>query len=398
MGPLSLDFYLPAFPRISADLHASASAIQLSLTTTLIGLAVGQMIFGALSDRLGRRPPLLGGLAVFVIASAACALAPNIETLLTTRFVQGLAGAAGMVTALAMVRDRFAGAAAARIYSTLFLVTSLGPIVGPQLGAALLSVASWRVLFIALAGAGCALLALSAAKLPETLRIADRRARGLRNTVRALRSVCTDRRFFVFALTSALATGATFAYLSGSSFVLQDVYGATPQEFGLIFALNAIGLLIGSQANGRLVLRFGPAALLAFGVVVLATSTCLLLLVTIAAVDALAWVVAFSWVAMCSIGFIVPNASALALADFSHAAGTASSLLGVLRYGWGAAIAPLVGLAGVHTARPMALLMAVFGAAAGLSLLGLRWAPASVPTADTTPSASAAALDLGLGA
>jgi DHA1 family bicyclomycin/chloramphenicol resistance-like MFS transporter len=269
-GPLCIDMYLPSLPRISRDLHASTSTVQLSITGCLVGIAVGQLVIGPISDREGRRSPLLVGIGVFVLSSLACALVSNIYILDGLRFVEGFGGAAGIVIARAIVRDLFEGATAARFFSTLMLVTGLGPILAPQIGAEILRVTSWRGVFLALAIIGSVLLLTALLKVPETLPLERRRAGGLRSTIRTLSKVGRDRSFVGYALVGSLGFGAIFAYIAGSPFVLQDIYGLSPQVFGLAFALNAGGLVLGAQINGHLVHRLGSGPLLSFGLIVMA--------------------------------------------------------------------------------------------------------------------------------
>ncbi|MGX7681800.1 multidrug effflux MFS transporter [Jatrophihabitans sp. DSM 45814] len=385
-GPLCIDMYLPALPRIGQDLDASASAVQLSLTATLIGLALGQVLIGPLSDRLGRRRPLFFGLAAFILASAACALAPGIASLIALRFVQGLGGSAGIVVAQAIVRDQYSGNTAARFFSVLMLVTGAGPIVAPQIGAILLHLGSWRVLFLTLAGAGLLLLTIAALRLPETLPRENRSSGSLGDTLRTMRSVATDREFLVNALACAFGFGTVFAYIAGSSFALENVYGLSPQMFSLVFALNAVGLVCGSQVNGRLVDRLGSARLLTGGLVGLAVGGFAFLALTVTSVGGLSGVLACMFLVMTSLGFVGPNATALALNDFPHSAGSASALLGLLRFSLGAAVAPLVGLRGPKDILPLAIVMAACGAIAiSVRLLFTAKTPPVGLAGDETP-------------
>jgi DHA1 family bicyclomycin/chloramphenicol resistance-like MFS transporter len=367
-GPLCVDMYLPALPRIGRDLGASASAVQASLTACLIGLALGPLLIGPLSDRLGRRKPLFIGLGAFIIASAACAAAPTIGWLIALRFVQGMGGAAGIVIAQASVRDQYSGTAAARFFSLLIMVTGVGPIIAPQIGAELLRLGSWRILFLFLAGAGSALLVLAVLRLPETLPVSARTSGKLAATLVSMRHVATDRTFLSNALACAFGYGTVFAYVAGSSFALENVYGLSPQTFGLVFAGNAVGLVIASQINGRVVSRYGSARLLTAGLVGLATASLGLLAVVLAGAGGLGGVLVCLFLVMSSLGFVAPNATALAMNDFPEAAGSASALLGLLRFSVGAAVAPLVGVGGSSDVLPLAVTMA----ACGLLAIGVR--------------------------
>jgi DHA1 family bicyclomycin/chloramphenicol resistance-like MFS transporter len=374
-GPLCIDMYLPALPQIGDDLHASASAVQLSLTACLIGLALGQIVVGPLSDRLGRRPPLFVGLGLFIVASAACALSPGILVLIGLRFVQGLGGSSGIVVAQAIVRDQYSGTAAARFFSVLMLVTGAGPILAPQIGAELLHLGSWRVMFATLAGAGAILLAIAVLRLPETLPSHRRNSGGLARVLATMREVATDRAFLVNALACAFGFGTVFAYIAGSSFALENVYGLSPQVFSLAFAFNALGLVGGSQVNARLVGRLGSVRLLSVGLVGLAVAGLTMLGLVLTSLDSLAGVLACMFLVMTSLGFVGPNATALALNDFPDAAGSASALLGLMRFSLGAAVAPLVGLKGPRDVLPLAVVMAACGVIAISVRLLFRPAP-----------------------
>jgi DHA1 family bicyclomycin/chloramphenicol resistance-like MFS transporter len=392
-GPLCIDMYLPALPKISQDLATSASAVQLSLTACLIGLALGQLIIGPLSDRLGRRKPLFIGLYAFVLASAACTIAPNIEVLITLRFIQGFGGAAGLVISQAVVRDQFSGTTAARFFSLLLLVTGAGPILAPQIGAELLHLGSWRIMFVSLAVIGTVLIVIAMVYLPETLPADKRSAAGLPATLRAMGVVASNRMFLANAVSCGLAFGAIFAYIAGSSFALENVYGLSPQTFSLVFALNAVGLVGASQVNGRLVGRLGSSVLLAGGLAGLAVSGVTLLVLVTIDVGGLGGVLGCMFVLLTSLGFIGPNATALALNDFPHSAGSASALLGLLQFITGAGLAPLVGLGGQYDVRPMAIVMAGCGVSAILVRLVLT--PRNVKLR-LTGAASAVLLDAGV--
>lgn len=358
-GPLCVDMYLPALPRIGTDLHAGTSAVQLSLTTCLIGIALGQVIVGPLSDRFGRKRPLAIGISLFVASSIVCAVAPSIAVLTVFRALQGIGGAAGIVTSNAVVRDLYSGVRAARFFSRLLLVIGLGPVLAPQIGAELLRISSWRGVFVALALLGSALLATSMSELPETLPPERRQTGGMVSSLRAMREVLADRAFLANALCAGLGFGAVFCYVSGSSFVLENLYGLSPQQFSLVFAANACGLIAASQLNARLVGRLGPQRMLTGGVGVLLLGALWLIFTVLFAPRALATVFPPLFVVVTSVGLVAPNASALAMNDFPDSAGSASAVLGVLQFGTGALVAPLVGLGGSRDALPMASLIVV---------------------------------------
>lgn len=368
-APLSIDMYLPGLPALGRDLSAGASAVQLTLTACMAGLAVGQLVAGPLSDRLGRRTPLLFGVGGYTLASALCAIAPTVWALAGLRFAQGATGAAGIVIARAIVRDTHEGVALIRFFSMLMLVTGLAPILAPVIGGQVLEVTTWRGVFLVLSAIGAALFAAAALGLRETLPPGRRRDDGVRGTARTMAGLLRDRHFAGFALSGALAFGALFTYVSGSPFVLQDLYGVSPQAFSAIFAINSIGIVSFGQINGRLAGRVPALKLLKIGVTAMAISGCAVFaVVAIGSLPLVALLVPL-WVLVANMGLVFPNTTALALAGHPEVAGSASALIGVLQFVIGAAAAPLAGIAGPGTAVPMGAGMA---ALALLALAALR--------------------------
>ncbi|HXM53358.1 MAG TPA: multidrug effflux MFS transporter, partial [Candidatus Binatus sp.] len=280
-GPLSIDMYLPALPAIARDLAASESVVQLTLTACLIGLALGQIVAGPLSDSLGRRRPLLIGVAGYVVVSLLCAIAPSAWLLVGLRLIQGLTGAAGIVIARAIVRDLYTGSAAARYFSRLILVVGLAPILAPVLGAQVLRVSTWRGIFLVLTIVTALLWLAAALGLPETLPAARRRAGSLAGTLNIFGQLIRDTPFVGYAVAAGLAFGAMFAYIAGSPFVLQGIFHVSPQTFSLIFGMNALGFVVASQINGSLVSRIRPARLLTGGLIANATAGLALLVVVV---------------------------------------------------------------------------------------------------------------------
>lgn len=368
-APLSIDMYLPGLPALGDDLSASASSVQLTLTACMAGLAVGQLVAGPLSDRLGRRPPLLAGVGGYTIASALCAIAPTVWALAGLRFVQGATGAAGIVIARAIVRDTHEGTALVRFFSMLMLVTGLAPILAPVIGGQVLELTTWRGIFLVLTGIGVLLFAAAALGLRETLPPARRRTDGVRGTARTMGALLRDRHFLGFALSGALAFGALFTYVAGSPFVLQDLYGASPQAFSVIFAINSIGIVSFGQINGRLAGRVPAMTMLRIGVTAMAIAgIAVLVVVAIGSLPLIALLVPL-WVLVANMGLVFPNTTALALAGHPEAAGSASALIGVLQFVIGAIAAPVAGIAGEGTAVPMGIGVAAF---ALLALATLR--------------------------
>jgi MFS transporter, DHA1 family, multidrug resistance protein len=370
-GPLSMDMYLPGLPDLTRDLSAQAWATQLSITTCMAGLAAGQLVAGPLSDKLGRRGPLLAGLAAYAVTSALCAVAPSIWWLLLLRLVQGLAGAAGIVIARAIVRDLYEGRAAARMYSLLMLVAGLAPILAPLVGGQLLHVTDWRGIFLVLGAIGVALFLASTRWLEESLAPEDRHGGGLSSTLHVFRELLRDRGFVGYALAMGLSFSAMAAYIAGSSFVLEDVYGMSPQLFSLTFAINAAGIIAVSQLGGRLVERVGPRVLLDAGVRASALGG-LGLLAAVVFDAGLAGVLPSLFVIVATMGLVLPNSTALALNDYPRTAGSASALFGLTQFALGGAVAPLAGVAGGDTALPLGITAAVLGVGSALVLPLLR--------------------------
>ncbi|MGW1724613.1 multidrug effflux MFS transporter [Streptomyces sp. NPDC002306] len=356
--PLAMDMYLPALPEVTEALHAPAATVQLTLTACLAGMALGQLVVGPMSDRWGRRRPLLAGLAVYIVATALCALAPDAGFLIAFRLAQGLAGAAGIVIARAVVRDLYDGVAMARFFSTLMLVSGVAPIVAPLIGGQILRVTDWRGVFALLTVVSVLLAALVWAKLPETLAPAQRHGGGVGEALHAMRALLADRVFTGYVLTGGFTFAALFAYISASPFVIQEIYGASPQTFSLLFGLNSVGLIVVSQINGKvLVGRVRLDKVLAAGLaIVIVAATALLLMSTGALGEVgLVPVAAGLFVLMSAMSLTLPNAQTLALMRVRHTAGSASALLGTSSFLVGAIASPLVGVAGEHTAVPMAL-------------------------------------------
>ncbi|MFB9689892.1 multidrug effflux MFS transporter [Amycolatopsis plumensis] len=367
-GPLSIDMYLPALPRMATDLHAADSTIQLTLSAFIAGLALGQLVIGPLSDALGRRRPLLAGLALYVVGSVLCAVSPDAWLLVAARLVQSLGAAAGIVIARATVRDLFEGTAMTKFFSTLMLVSGLAPILAPLLGGQLLTWTSWRGVFVVLTAFGALLLAVVVFFLPEPS--AARSSLRLGRVMRTYGRLVVDRSFAGYALASGLLFAAMFAYISGSSFALQGVYGLSPQAYSVVFGVNGVGIVLAGQLNGRLVGRVRERALLLSGLLLGVTGGALVLLSAWARWP-LALLLVPLFLLVSSIGLVMPNASSLALAAHARSAGAASALLGVLQFVVGAVATPLVGLGGSGTAVPMAATMAGFAALALVAYLTL---------------------------
>jgi MFS transporter, DHA1 family, multidrug resistance protein len=357
-GPLSIDMYLPGLPSLSRELGGPTWQVQLTLTACLLGLAGGQVVVGPLSDTMGRRKPLLIGLFTYAVASLLCAVAPSTPFLILFRLIQGAAGAAGIVISRAIVRDHFSGNEVARFFALTMMINGAAPILAPVIGGQLLSFTSWRGIFLVLTAFGLALLAAAAFGLKESLPVERRRTSGLSETFGAFGILLSDRHFVGYALSAGLAFAAMFAYISGSPFVTEEIYHVSPQMFSLIFAVNALGIVAASQISGQLVGRVDPRKLLAFGLCGSLAGSLLLLVVVIANIG-LAGILPAFFIVVSSVGFISPNAAALALAKHPRMAGSASGLMGVSQFIIGAAVSPLVSIGGTGTALPLAIIMAL---------------------------------------
>ena len=353
-GPLSLDLYLPALPQLADDLGASASLAQLSITACLVGLAVGQLVAGPLSDRLGRRRPLIVGLVAFLLASVACALAPSAAVLVLLRLVQGLAGAAGIVISRAIARDLYSGRALMIFFSRLLLVAGLAPVIAPVLGGQLTRIMTWRGIFGVLAGFGAVLLLAGLFGLKETLPPERRIVGSFRRTLQGYNTLLHDRFFVGCALSSGLAGASMFAYIAGSTFVLQRIYGMSPQGFSLVFGCISLGLVAAAQGGARLALVWPLPRVLGFGLTINLFGATALLITVITGLPLGALIGALV-IMVCAVGLIFPTANALAMADYPDLAGTASSLQGLSQFVFGAVAAPLVGIAGEQTALPLGI-------------------------------------------
>jgi len=355
-GPLSMDLYLPGLPAMAQDLSASPSAAQLTMTTCMIGLAAGQVVMGPVSDQLGRRRPLLAAIVAYTVLSVLCAIAPSVWVLLGERLLQGIAGATGIVIAGAIVRDHTGGETSARLFAALMTVASLAPLLAPLAGGQLLHITDWRGTFYAQALIGVALLVACVVMLHETLPPERRRRGGLRETRAALTLLSRDRTFVSLALAASLAFSALAIYLGGGSFVLEDIHGLSPQLYSVVFAVNAAGIIAASQISRRLVSRFGAARMLWCGLAVSATGGIATLVAVLTGAPLGALLVSL-FLVVSAVGLVRPNSMALALGPHPTIAGSAAGVMGLAQFGLAAALLPIAGVAGPHTALPMGIAM-----------------------------------------
>jgi MFS transporter, DHA1 family, multidrug resistance protein len=370
LGPFTIDTYLPSFPTIVKDYHTTASLVQISLTSCLLGLGLGQLIIGPLSDVKGRRKPLMFFIILYLLASLTCAIAPNIYFLIGSRLIQGFAAAGGLVISRAIVRDLFSGRELTKFFTMMVLVGNLGPIVAPIAGGGILAFTNWHGVFVALACLGAVLFFTVIFKLEETLPVENRVPSNLPQIIKNFGSLFRDRTFMGYALTQGCTTAGIFAYVSGIPFVYQNIYGVTPQQFSFLFGINGIALIIGSQMVGRLADIIQEKTFLKIGLVIsnVAGAWLLIALLLKAPLFAVAIPIFFF---VSSISIIGTTSFALAIESQGHIAGSASALLGVLPFVLGSITAPLVGIAGANTGVPMGVIIFCASFLAFLSYYGL---------------------------
>ena len=359
LGPFTIDTYLPSFPTIVKDFDTTASLVQISLTACLLGLGAGQLFIGPLSDVKGRRKPLIVFLCLYIVASLACSIAPNIYFLIAFRFVQGFSAAGGLVISRAVVRDLFVGKELTKFFTLMLLVGNLGPIVAPIAGGTILTFTNWHGVFVALACLGTILIFTSSLKLKETLPMEQRVPSNLPQLIKNFGSLFKDREFMGYAFTQGFTSAGVFAYVSGISFVYQNIYGVTPQQFSLLFGVNGLGLIIGSQLVGRLTDLIPERTFLKIGLGISMTAGLLLLIALLLKAPLIAVAIPIFFF-ISSISIIGTTSFALAIQSKGQIAGSASALLGLLPFVLGSLAAPLVGIAGAYTGTPMGV--TIFGA------------------------------------
>lgn len=378
LGPFNIDMYLPSFPDIADDLSARASLVQLSLTSCLIGLAVGQIIVGPISDAQGRRRPLLISLALFALSSLFCALAPDITALIIARFLQGFTAAAGLVISRAVVRDVFSGRELTKFFALLSVINAVAPMVAPMSGGAILLMpgASWHSIFYFLCLFGAVIVLIVAIRLKETLPRERRTPSSLTHSVRTMGSLFKDRSFIGYALTVGFIHGGSFAYVSGTPFVYQGIYGVSPQVFSVLFGINGIAIISGSFIIGRFGGIIHERNLLRIGVIISVSATFLLLIMTMLK-GPLAIIVILIFIYMITIGMVATSTFTLAMEKQGHRAGSASAVIGLLPLMLGSIVSPLVGI-DESTAVPMGAILfftSVLGAASFFKLTKPQGSP-----------------------
>jgi DHA1 family bicyclomycin/chloramphenicol resistance-like MFS transporter len=342
MGAFGIDLYLPAFPAIAGSLGVSEGAVQRSLVSYFIALALGQLVYGPVSDRVGRKPPLVVGFALFAVASVWAAFATSVDMLVAARFVQGLGACAGMVLSRAVVRDLRSGEEAARLYALMLLVLSVSPLLAPMIGSLMVERLPWQAVFWFLAALGGLCLTLVVAFLEETNPPAKRTAGGLGVAFANYARLAKDKSFLGIVMVGGLSQGALFAYLAGSSPIYITIHHVTPTAYSLLFALNAVGLIGAAQFNVWLMRRLGSGRLLWAGALVQTAAAVALLAATLTGWDTVPVLAALLFVTLGCQGVLGPTSAVVALEPHAAAAGAASALMGALQFGCGAASSALV--------------------------------------------------------
>lgn len=346
---LTVDMYLPALPQVASDLGTSDALAQLTVSCMLIGGALGQLVIGPLTDRFGRRLPLMIGIGMHVLVSLACAIVDDIHLLIGLRLAQGFFNSAASVAAMATVRDRFVGAEAARILSRLMLVIGVAPMLAPSLGSIVLEAFAWRWIFVVLALIGATLAVIVFFVMPETNPVARRTTGGASSVVRGYRTLLRDKHFMALALIPGLAMGALLSYVVGSPFVFQQGYGLTHGQFSLLFAINGLGLVLSAQVNAALVRRVAPIRLLRTALVAQLVMSLVLLAVAITEFGGLIGLLVALWLVLAFQGLIPANASALAMSRHGEIAGTSAAMIGAIQSLLAGVVSPIVGLLGSDT-------------------------------------------------
>jgi DHA1 family bicyclomycin/chloramphenicol resistance-like MFS transporter len=366
VAPLATDMYLPVLPTVATELGASASAAQLTLTAFLVGLAVGQLVIGPLSDSWGRRRLVLAGTVLLFVACLASAVAPSVAVLVVARFLQGFGGAAGLVLSRAMISDRTAGARTAQLFSLMMAINGIAPVIAPVIGSSLGGVVGWRGIFVVLAGLALLMLVSSLLAVHETLPAPARTSGGVRRTFSDVGALLRRRRYVGYVLAFATSFSMMFAYISGSPFVLQQTLGLSTTQYALAFGTNAAGLVLGNIVSSRLAARVAPRRQLVVAVGGLVVLCAALLVVVL--LGAARWpVLVLLFATLATLGFVMGNSAALATGEVRDRAGTGSALLGATQFGLGALVSPLVG----SSATAMAVTMLTAATLSAVSLTAL---------------------------
>lgn len=375
IGPLCTDLYLPALPQVATAFQAGAAQAQLSLTATLLGIALGQVFIGPISDVRGRKIPLLVSLFIFIAASFLCAAATSMTTFIIFRFVQGLAGAGGIVLSRAVACDLYSGTDLTKFFSLLMLINGIAPIFSPVIGGQILKWVDWTGIFFFLGICGTAIIAAVSWGLEESLPKSQRNAGGIKPTFKVFGELLANRKFMGYALIHSLVIGGMFGYIAASPFVLQTIYGLSPAAFSLCFAANGIGIMIAAQLTGKFSPRYGEKAILHFGLILSLCASIIVLLASAIKATAVGWILLPLFLVVSCVGITTTTSFSLAIQTQLGCAGSASGLIGVISFLFGAVASPLVGLGGGSTALPMGIVLLSANLAALLSYLAIRKNP-----------------------
>lgn len=356
LGPFTVDMYLASFPQMMKFFGTNASMIQASLTACLLGLGLGQIVIGPLSDVHGRRKPLLISMILYFLSSIGCAFAPNIEIFIALRFIQGFAASAGLVISRAIVRDRYSGVELTKFFSLLTMISSVAPLLSPLAGSTIISFTSWVGVFIFLGLLGIFLTTMTGWRLKETLPVEQRVPSNFMELLRNYKTLLRNRTFMGYALVTGILLAGVFAYVSGTPFIYQNIYGVSPQVFSLLFAMNGISLILGSQLVKQLAGRMTERSILLIGLSLAFISSVTVLIVVFSHGPLFALVIPLLLIAA-SIGIIGPVSFTLAMESQGHIAGSASALLGILPFVLGSVTSQLVGIAGEYSAVPLGVII-----------------------------------------
>ena len=357
-GPLSIDMYLPAFPAIARDFGVPVSGVQYTLASYNIGIALGQLIYGPLADQLGRKPNLMVGLALYVLASIGCMLTSSVESMVALRFLQAIGGCTGMVITRAIVRDKYHGNQSAKVFSTLMLIMGVAPILAPTVGSLVLEASRWEYIFAVLALIGLLTLVYVTFFLPETLAPEKRNPAALRNSFRTYGLLLRDRQFVGYSLTAGFIQAGMFAYITGSAFVFTQLFHLTGPQYSLLFGMNAVGIIGASQLNHKLLLHYSFRQILRKVTFVYLAAATTLLLFTFTGWFGIYGLAIPLFLTLGTVGLALPNATAGALEKHAAHAGSASALVGTLQFSCGALAAVAVSVLANQTALPMAAVIA----------------------------------------
>jgi len=358
LGPFSIDMYLPGFPAIAKDLHTTAAKVSLSLSGFFIGISAGQLLYGPLLDRFGRKKPLFAGLTVYILASIGCAVSGSIDMLIAMRFVQAIGSCAAAVASVAMVRDLFPVKDSAKVFSLLMLVVGASPMIAPTVGGYVTAAFGWQTVFLILTGMGVAILAATVLWLPDSYKPDKSLSLKPKPIILNFLSVIREPQFYTYSLTGAIAFSGLFAYVSGSPLVFMEVFHTDEKVYGWIFALLSVGFIGSSQFNTLLLRKYKSEQIINIALVFQLVISFTMAFASLYGVLTLYPTIVLIFLFLCCIGLINPNAAALSLAPFTKNAGSASALMGAIQMGMGALISVVISLFEVPSTLPMVTAMA----------------------------------------